>query len=336
MSADWHCITPFAEAARQIELSLNNRGLAYGDGFFTTMRVSGGEIRWYKDHLQRIRSHAKALSLNIDEAALMALASQLSHHAQQLGEGVMKLIITRAPQAHRGYGFETRSEGSDWEGWLSEQPDQNAEPSFPSTSPLADHSSAQSPSHSNSLADTLVLPDATIVPVQSPIHAVCLTSQVACLPPTLAGLKTLNRLDNVLASAELQRLKSDWLSTTDPKHADSKNNATLPTEGLVKDMSGVWVEGTMSNVFYQLTNSAQHDQWFTPPIDRSGVKGILRGVIMRAFVSSKRPILERRLGDEDLLQISKMFFCNAVRGVMPVKTLRVGDRIELLSCNLLV
>lgn len=298
-------------------LALNSRGLAYGDGFFTTMGVSSGIIRWYEGHIQRIRSHARALELSIDEADIEHLTTQLSEQAGQLNEGMMKLIITRAPQSIRGYGYAASDSGGLWEAWL-----------YCQSTPTPD-----------TRLTTLDLPDHTGVPVQTPITAICLTSQIACLPPTLAGLKTLNRLDNVLASGELQRRKLAFVSDpASPSKAvastDTLGLITAPAEGLVRDMDGHWVEGTMSNVFYQLAGAEHAGQWFTPPLHRSGVAGIMREVIITGFAKSAQPVIERHLSDADLPRLQRLFFCNALRGIMPVDWLILNQDIKVQLATL--
>ena len=171
------------------DFSLDNRGLAYGDGFFTTMGVIDGVIVWQDYHGQRIYSHATALQLDIDSDALL---SCLQVHAQQLQQGMLKLIVTRAPQTVRGYSFTPNPSGSECEIWLKAMPMNIA------------------------TIDQWQLPNGHLVPMQPVISAACLTAQLACLPPPLAGLKSLNRLDNVLASGELQRL-NQTVSNLDKK-----------------------------------------------------------------------------------------------------------------------
>lgn len=280
-------------------MTLTNRGFAYGDGFFTTMRVSAGRIGWQAQHLARIHNHAQALSLAIDADTLTQLESQLIQQAQSLNDGILKVIITRSAQSVRGYCFADSSAGQAYECWLQ---------AIPTTiSTVASENSA-----------TLALPNGTEVALHAPIKAVCLQAQIACLPPSLAGLKTLNRLDSVLASAELQRIKSAALINP-------------PVEGLVKDMAGDWIEGTMSNVFYRLKDS-QHQHkghWYTPPLTRSGVTGVMRSVIIDGFAHYEKPVIERYLTDKDLPHITQMFFCNAVRGVMPVAQLALDDQMAL-------
>ena len=297
----WICLHP--SNATQTTVSLDNRGLAYGDGFFTTMGVIDGQILWLDYHQQRLVSHATALQLQLDSQLLLAM---LKIHAKQLQQGMLKLIITRAEQEVRGYGYTPNTGGgSACEIWLK-------------SSPMA-----------ITTARSLPLADGQFIPLQPAASAICLSSQIACLPPTLAGLKSLNRLDNVLASGELQAIKAKALEG---------NIKPSFGEGLLRDMSGQWVEGTMSNVFYQLSQSpvakssnrphAQSNsnylsagQWYTPSMAQSGVAGVMRQVIIDELKTSESPVVIRSLRDEDLPHLSQLFFCNALRGIMPMTSL---------------
>ena len=310
---NWLCIHP-SSATTDISdtVSLDNRGLAYGDGFFTTMGVIDGQILWLAHHQQRLISHAEALQLELDSHSVMAL---LQMHAEQLQQGMLKLMVTRAVQDVRGYGYVPTASGSDCEIWLK--------------------SSAMTVTTTQQLR----LPDGCSIPMQPISSAICLSSQLACLPPPLAGLKSLNRLDNVLASGELQAIKAKVLED---------NIKPSISEGLLRDMSGRWVEGTMSNVFYQLSDSPLSTlssekmsseklstlplyednanylttgQWYTPSMAKSGVAGVMRQVLIDALSTSKHPVIIRSLKDEDLPQLSQLFFCNALRGVMPMSSL---------------
>ena len=196
-----------------------------------------------------------------------------------------------------------------------------------------------------STAEQWSLNDERFIPVQPVSTAVCLSSQLACLPPSLAGLKSLNRLDNVLASAELQGIKANVFTS---------NGERDISEGLLRDMSGRWVEGTMSNVFYQLSdsrlvespsselinpsntnkgnankntankthaNDLMQGQWYTPSMAQSGVAGVMRQVIIDELSTTKYPVVVRSLQDKDLPQLQQLFFCNALRGIMPMSSL---------------
>ena len=303
-------MTPCSELAT---LTLNNRGLAYADGFFTTMAVVQGRIVWSDYHYKRLVSHAQALQLECDSTYVW---SQLQQQARHLNHGVLKLIVTRAMQDIRGYGFTADVTGSACQGWVQSTP-------LPMTT-----------------TNYLHVSEEMCIARQPITHAVCLHSQLACLPPVLAGLKTLNRLDSVLASGELQRLKSNQSMIELP---DIQKYPLEIGEGLVRDMSGSWVEGTMSNVFYQLSDShclsSTHaspnlqngddnkcnylttGQWYTPALTQSGVNGVMRQVIIDGLAKTEMPVIIRPLADDELPQLSRLFFCNAVRGIMPMNGL---------------
>lgn len=305
---NWLCIHP-SSATTDISdtVSLDNRGLAYGDGFFTTMGVIDGQILWLAHHQQRLVSHAEALQLELDSHSAMAL---LQTHAEQLQQGMLKLMVTRAVQDVRGYGYVPTISGSACEIWL------------------------KSSAMTVTTTEQLRLPDGCSIPMHPISSAICLSSQLACLPPPLAGLKSLNRLDNVLASGELQGIKAQ---------VSEDNIKPSIGEGLLRDMSGRWVEGTMSNVFYQLSeqqsskpashleinkndpNYLDQGQWYTPSMAKSGVAGVMRQVIIDALSGTEQPVIVRSLQEEDLPHLSKLFFCNALRGIMPM------SRLTLLS-----
>lgn len=306
--SNWLCIHP-SSATTDISdtVSLDNRGLAYGDGFFTTMGVIDGQILWLAHHQQRLVSHAEALQLELDNHSIMAI---IRTHAEQLQQGMLKLMVTRAVQDVRGYGYVPTASGSACEIWL------------------------KSSAMTVTTTEQLRLPDGCLIPMQPISSAICLSSQLACLPPPLAGLKSLNRLDNVLASGELQGIKAQ---------VSEDNIKPSIGEGLLRDMSGRWVEGTMSNVFYQLSeqqsskpashleinkndpNYLDQGQWYTPSMAKSGVAGVMRQVIIDALSGTEQPVIVRSLQEEDLPHLSKLFFCNALRGIMPM------SRLTLLS-----
>ena len=291
----------------------DNRGMAYGDGFFTTMAVLNGVVLWLEHHRQRLVSHAQALQLDIDSDYLV---SAIQVQAEQLEQGVIKVIFIRAQQSVRGYSFTADRTGRACEVWLK-----------------ATAMTIETPQQ-------LQLPNNRHVFIQPVISATCLSSQLACLPPSLAGLKTLNRLDSVLASGELEALKAN-------SKINSLDNEGLG-EGLLRDMTGDWVEGTMSNVFYQLDekqindkdNNSDHaknsndltkGQWYTPSMSQSGVAGVMRQVIIESLSTTDKPVIVRSLTDGNLPHLSRLFFCNAVRGIMPVSalTLLEGEVVEL-------
>lgn len=110
------------------------------------------------------------------------------------------------------------------------------------------------------------------------------------LNPTLAGLKHLNRLEQVLA-------RSEWTDEV--------------TEGIMLDINDRVIEGTMSNLFY-----VKHEQLYTAKLTQSGVAGIIRGLIME-----QHSVIEHDYTTAELLSADELFICNAVLGIMPIKQL---------------
>lgn len=289
----WYAFAPDAAllSGEHTPFDMNNRGLAYGDGFFTTMAVQAGEVLWANHHRARVTNHARALGLAVDDEALWAAVLAI---ACDMSEGMLKLIVTRAPQQARGYGVTPDADGQNWQAWLKVMPS------------------------ALSFADMVVLPNDMQVLRQAPCEAMCLQSELACLPAPLVGLKSLNCVDNVLASAELERIKV--------------TNQRIG-EALIRDVSGEWIEGSSSNVFYQLraADTEQAHQWYTPPLTQSGVAGVMRQVIMDSYAQSHKPIQKRALRDTDLPNLRALFFCNAVKGILPVTALhlRSGEVVKL-------
>jgi len=132
-------------------------------------------------------------------------------------------------------------------------------------------------------------------PADGIVATVCAT-RVSSNPAT-AGMKTLNRLEQVMARAE-------W---DDPAIA----------EGLMQNLAGDLIGGTMSNLFVVL-----RDQLWTPVLDESGVHGVMRAQVMNLAEDLGVPCNERRLPPGVLDEADDVFFTNARVGVWPVA--RIG------------
>lgn len=249
---------------------MDNRGLAYGDGFFSTMGVCRGQILFAKGHQDRLIQSSKCFELLVDTDALMVALADL---AKQIHQGMIKIIITRGVQSVRGYGYES------------------------------DESCVLIKAVSSDIYQGVCFYDD--IPCQSSGMAVCLSEKLSLRTPRFAGLKLISSHEQVFIHQELQSLQ--------------KNHHNV-VEGLVASMSDEWVSGAMSNVFYRLD-----DAWHTPPVSRCGVNGVMRQVIMTKF-----GLDERRLTNDDLFKIAGLAFCNAVRGVMPIHALMIGEVVQRL------
>ena len=183
------------------------------------------------------------------------VAGEIRAYAALLGEGVAKLLITRG-DGLRGY----------------------APPADPEVRRLLLGSPSPAYPEEHRLEGIALYPCTTRLASQ----------------PLLAGLKHLNRLEQVLARAE-------WSGT---EHA----------EGLMLDQGGRPVEGVFSNMFLV------HDgELLTPALDHCGVAGVMRGLILELAARDGLTVRVSPLVLDDLLQADEVFLCNSQYGIWPVR-----------------
>jgi len=76
-----------------------DRGLAYGDGVFRTLRTQAGQPLWWPDHFAKLAADCAALALGCpDEYLLQREVCRVA----EAGDGIVKIILTRGIGA-RGY-----------------------------------------------------------------------------------------------------------------------------------------------------------------------------------------------------------------------------------------
>ncbi len=242
------------------ELSANvapdDRGLAYGHGLFETMRLSTGAIPLQDRHLARLVRDAERLHLPVDRVAVNADIERFIAHLKRAGitDGVVKLIIT-AGSGGRGY----------------RTPKTLAARCILQYSALPNDLAALARTGARLYECEYRLPDNT----------------------TLAGIKHLNRLDQILA-------RNEWQDNYD--------------DGLMLDQKNLLVETTCANVFVRMG-----DEWLTPRLERAGIDGILRAFILNHLAPSNNlKVRECDLQIEDVVRCSEWFLCNSVRGIVPI------------------
>jgi 4-amino-4-deoxychorismate lyase len=81
-------------------LSPSNRGLAYGDGVFETMRVYRGELPLWPRHLARLREGAGRLGIAMPDVDF--IEARIADMVSAVDAGVLKLLLTRG-EGGRGY-----------------------------------------------------------------------------------------------------------------------------------------------------------------------------------------------------------------------------------------
>ncbi len=110
------------------------------------------------------------------------------------------------------------------------------------------------------------------------------------------GSKHLNRLEQVMA-------RSEW-----------SDKAIF--EGLLLDENDKIIECTMSNVFF-----IKDKTLFTPELNKSGVKGILREVVLEHAEKLGFKTTESSMVISDLNQMEECFITNSIIGICPVNQL---------------
>ena len=118
--------------------------------------------------------------------------------------------------------------------------------------------------------------------------------------PRLAGIKHMNRLEQILA-------RSEW------KDDDI-------AEGLMTDANGNVIEGTMANLF-----AVKDGALSTPDLSRCGVSGIMRAVVLDL---ARKAEIEPQIRDIPMSEVEdadELFLTNSVIGIWPVKSLDARD-----------
>lgn len=111
--------------------------------------------------------------------------------------------------------------------------------------------------------------------------------------PRLAGVKHLNRLEQVLASR-------DW-----PEDAE---------EGFVCDAAGRPVCGTRSNLFW-----VRDGVLATPVLDQCGIRGMMRNKIIELAQQLQIPVQLETTGMDALCRADEIFVSNSLIGLWPVR-----------------
>lgn len=119
--------------------------------------------------------------------------------------------------------------------------------------------------------------------------------QLSCVP-LLAGIKHLNRLEQVLARAE-------W-SDIDIR------------EGILCGNDGYIAEGTMSNLFI-----VKNQVMKTPDLQNYGVAGIMRNHLIDLARSLDLRVDVCRITKKDLVNADEVFFCNSLIEIWPLRQL---------------
>jgi 4-amino-4-deoxychorismate lyase len=236
-------------------LAVFDRGLQYGDGLFETIAFIDGKAPLWDRHMARLTAGCSVLGLPQQDVALLAAEAQhlLHGHGAPAGRRVVKIIVTRGE--HGCSYFPQQGEATRIL-YCREWPARREQQA---RAGIALH------------------------------H--CQTHLATGSP--LAGIKSLNRLEQVIAAAEVSK-------------------AGLH-EGLLCDADGFMVETLMSNIFW-LEQEVLH----TPLLDRCGVSGVMRAEVIAQAGRFGIEVREVRKKAEALHRAEAIFLTNAL-GLIAVR-----------------
>lgn len=236
-------------AQQDIDLPISDRGLAYGDGVFSTAKILDGQVMMLTQHLERLGLGCHHLGFLAPDLAL--LKQQLGQIAKPFKRAVIKVIIS-AGQGGRGY-------------------------------------SRRGIEQSNTIISVHDFPK-HYDRWQSEGINLGLSALKLGLNPMLAGIKHLNRLEQVFVRQELDARDEDDL--------------------LVRDINDNLVEASCANIFWYAAK-----QWHTPLIADAGINGLMRQHVLAHFPDTR----VCQAGLSDISPASAMFICNSVMGLVPVR-----------------
>jgi len=232
-------------------VDISDRGFQYGDGLFETILIRDNKPIFLAEHLQRLMRGCRALGIPPPEHQM--LSDEARHLSRQAtGPAVLKIMVTRGAGG-RGY----------------KQPETVNPTRVLSLHPFPDYPADYA---------------------KKGIKTRFCHTRLG-LNPALAGLKHLNRLEQVIARAEWQ-------------DSDIQEGIMLGHDGYVR-------EGTMTNIFF-----VKNRRLFTPDLSQAGIAGIIRGLVLSSEHGANASVMATR--EYDLLNADEIFVCNSIVGVWPV------------------
>lgn len=270
------CHSNIANTPHRAAVDYLDRGLNYGDGCFTTLYCENSLVYLFEAHIERLVNDAKRIKIDIDIAQLrtqvmQALQPLLSTNMRSLA---LKILLTRGTGG-RGY-----------------EPPASCVPHV--------YISLHHCAPFTLLSTGSAISDHCLTPCSFP-----LASQ-----PLLAGIKHINRLEQVLAKHELiERNNSNSARDTIAQGQDT----VIYHDLLLLDASDYVIESSAGNLFFYVD-----EVWRTPILNKCGVSGVMRNAIMRFMLDNNVAVEEGQYSLQDLYRAESLFTCNAIKHITPV------------------
>lgn len=243
-------------------IDVRDRGLQYGDGLFETIAFRQNRLELLDAHLARLQLGCERLKLFVTASELSLIKTELQQLTAALQtDAVIKIILSRGVGG-RGYQY---AENTPITRIISSHPMPEYPPSFQ----------------------------------QGVDIRIC--EQRLAINPQLAGIKHLNRLEQVLA-------RNEW--------RDSRI-----AEGLMFDTDDHLIEGTMSNIML-----FRQGELLTPDLSHCGINGVMRSSLLQIARQNDWPVYETLLTLDDLQTADECLLCNSVIGIWPIRQIIGQDQ----------
>jgi 4-amino-4-deoxychorismate lyase len=244
---------------------VDDRGLAYGHGLFETTFLTQSTVPLLDRHLSRLIQDSQLMGISVanDDIAHYLEIFLETLSAQAITSGIVKIILT-AGSGGRGYAM----------------PAKIVPTLIYSYTPMPENVAHQREQG---------------IDIRLCMHLLGTGS-------SLAGVKHLNRLDQVMA-------RSEW----------SHNRYQ---EGLMFTEAGDVIEATSANIFVK----TQDGKWLTPDLDQSGVTGVMRGLLIEeVFPACDIKVSIKAINRDTLLAAQQVLLCNSIRGILRVNSVYSVD-----------
>ena len=232
------------------------RGFQYGDGLFETVAIRHGKPRLWRYHIERLTRGCGLLGLEPPQATLeRELERALKRCKLDTARCIAKIIVSAAG-TDRGYGREM-------------------------------------PSPTEVFIGLFLSPPLDRRHYLGGVSAMLCETRLATGSP-VAGLKSLNRIEQVLARSECLRAGV--------------------FEGFTRDADDRLICGTISNMFI-----VQDTTVCTPSLARCGVEGTMRKLVIDLLNRDGQAVQVRDLTEDDLATADEVFITNSQMGALPVR-----------------
>ncbi len=252
-------------------ISITDRAISYGDGLFETIALTDGAPHQWGRHYRRLQRGAERLWIDCPAETIWHRdLARIRERSPIPRRAILKLILSRG-EGKRGYA-----------------PPSNHQPTR--------------------IVQITEWPEASARNNAGEFTIIECTMRVG-LNVALAGIKHLNRLEQVLGAREVAIAGAN--------------------EGIMFDLTDRAIAGTRSNLFV-----VHGDQIRTPLVSAAGVAGIMREIVLEEASIAGLNLKEVALGRAELTAAQEIFFTNSLWGVQSANKYFVNGAAKTLAVGI--